>query len=182
MMNGDERGVASGVVLPGERAPNLTWDAGSEGDLMTTLEAGLRLAAGLGLGAVIGMERQWRRGDPARRAQRPRAQHRRHQVSVVAELIAEQRNDSHLEQAVSRLSLEPAVTAVTWTVRTDPDNTTDDPPGGAPTAHTATKNWRFRSPVTPNHTPSHAARLEPRTGYHQRVLASGCFRWFHEEA
>lgn len=45
MMNGDERGVASGVVLPGERAPNLTWDAGSEGDLMTTLEAGLRLAA-----------------------------------------------------------------------------------------------------------------------------------------
>ncbi len=75
-----------------------------------------------------------------------------HQVSVVAELTAEQRNDSQLEQAVSRLSLEPAVTAVTWTVRTDPDNTTD-PLGGAPTTHTATKNWRFRSPVTRNHTP-----------------------------
>jgi putative Mg2+ transporter-C (MgtC) family protein len=76
-----------------------------------------------------------------------------HQVSVVAELTAEQRDDSQLEQAVSRLSLEPAVTAVTWTVRTDPDNTTDDPPGGATTTHTATKNWRFRSPVTRNHTP-----------------------------
>jgi putative Mg2+ transporter-C (MgtC) family protein len=45
------------------------------------------------------------------------------QVSVVADLTAEHRNDSQLEQAVSRLSLEPAVTAVTWTVRTDPDNT-----------------------------------------------------------
>lgn len=42
-----------------------------------------------------------------------------HQVSVVAELTAEQRNDSQLEQAVSRLSLEPTVTAVTWTVATD---------------------------------------------------------------
>ena len=72
-----------------------------------------------------------------------------HQVSVVAELTAERRNDSQLEQAVSRLSLEPAVTAVTWTVRTDPDNaTTDDPVNGA----TATKNWRFRLPVTRKHT------------------------------
>jgi putative Mg2+ transporter-C (MgtC) family protein len=51
-----------------------------------------------------------------------------HQVSVVAELTAEQRNDSQLEQAVSRLSLEPAVTAVTWTVPTDLDNVTDYPP------------------------------------------------------
>jgi putative Mg2+ transporter-C (MgtC) family protein len=76
-----------------------------------------------------------------------------HQVSVVAELTAEQRNDSQLEQAVSRLSLEPAVTAVTWTVRTDPDNTTDDPLNSATTTHTGTKNWRFRSPVTRNHTP-----------------------------
>ncbi len=50
-----------------------------------------------------------------------------HQVSVVAELTAEQRNDSQLEQAVSRLSLEPAVTAVTWTVATDLDNVTDYP-------------------------------------------------------
>ncbi|MGB6165054.1 MAG: hypothetical protein WCF33_11515 [Pseudonocardiaceae bacterium] len=48
-----------------------------------------------------------------------------HQVSVVAELTAEQRNDSQLEQAVSRLSLEPAVT---WTVATDLDNVTDYPP------------------------------------------------------
>jgi putative Mg2+ transporter-C (MgtC) family protein len=57
-----------------------------------------------------------------------------HQVSVVAELTAEHRNDSQLEQAVSRLSLEPAVTAVTWTVHTDPDNT---PP------------WGEQSPPTP---------------------------------
>ena len=52
-----------------------------------------------------------------------------HQVSVVAELTAEHRNDSQLEQAVSRLSLEPAVTAVTWTVHPDPDNSL----GGATT-------------------------------------------------
>jgi putative Mg2+ transporter-C (MgtC) family protein len=72
-----------------------------------------------------------------------------HQVSVVAELTAERRDDSQLEQAVSRLSLEPAVTAVTWTVRTDPDNATaDDPINGA----TATKNWRFRLPVIRKHT------------------------------
>jgi putative Mg2+ transporter-C (MgtC) family protein len=56
-----------------------------------------------------------------------------HQVSVVAELTAEHRNDSQLEQAVSRLSLEPAVTAVTWTVNTDPDNPTDNSLGGATT-------------------------------------------------
>jgi putative Mg2+ transporter-C (MgtC) family protein len=52
-----------------------------------------------------------------------------HQVSVVAELTAEHRNDSQLEQAVSRLSLEPAVTAVTWTVHSDSGNSL----GGATT-------------------------------------------------
>ncbi|MGH3844788.1 MAG: MgtC/SapB family protein [Pseudonocardiaceae bacterium] len=71
-----------------------------------------------------------------------------HQVSVIAELTTDQRNDNQLEQAVSRLSREPAVTAVSWTAHTDPDNTTDDPLNGATTTHTTAKNWRFRSPVT----------------------------------
>ena len=47
------------------------------------------------------------------------------------ELTAEQRNDGQLEQAVSRLSLEPAVT---WTVHTDADSTTP---------------WGEQSPATP---------------------------------
>ncbi|MEO7194291.1 MAG: MgtC/SapB family protein [Pseudonocardiaceae bacterium] len=75
-----------------------------------------------------------------------------HQVSVVAELTAEARNDSQLEQAVSRLSLEPAVTAVTWTVRTDPDNTTDDSLDGDTTTHSGARSWRLRSPLTRDHT------------------------------
>lgn len=37
-------------------------------------------------------------------------------VTVAAELSAEHRDDRQLEHAVSRLSLEPAVTAVTWRV------------------------------------------------------------------
>lgn len=65
------------------------------------------------------------------------------QVSVVAELTTEQRNDTHLERAVSRLSLEPAVTAVTWTVVPDPDTSAEDALG----TETTTKNWRLRSPV-----------------------------------
>ena len=39
-------------------------------------------------------------------------------VEVLAELSAERRSDSALEQIVGRLSLEPAVTAVRWRVET----------------------------------------------------------------
>jgi putative Mg2+ transporter-C (MgtC) family protein len=42
------------------------------------------------------------------------------QVSVVAELSADHRDERQLEQAVNRLSLEPTVTAVSWTVQTNP--------------------------------------------------------------
>ena len=43
------------------------------------------------------------------------------QVTVSAELSASVRNDSALEQAVSRLSLEPSVSAVSWNVIEDAD-------------------------------------------------------------
>lgn len=39
-------------------------------------------------------------------------------VEVRAELAADQRDDKQMESAVSRLSLEPAVTSVRWDVRT----------------------------------------------------------------
>jgi putative Mg2+ transporter-C (MgtC) family protein len=39
-------------------------------------------------------------------------------VEVLAELSAESRADSTLEQIVGRLSLEPAVTAARWRVET----------------------------------------------------------------
>ncbi|MFH8750659.1 MgtC/SapB family protein [Streptomyces rimosus] len=42
-------------------------------------------------------------------------------VTVAAELTTERRDDSLLEEAVSRLSLEPAVSAVSWTVLNHPD-------------------------------------------------------------
>ncbi|WP_028924109.1 MgtC/SapB family protein [Pseudonocardia acaciae] len=42
------------------------------------------------------------------------------QVTVAAELTADHRDDRRLEQAVSRLSLEPAVTSVTWSAVQDP--------------------------------------------------------------
>ncbi|MGW5117846.1 MgtC/SapB family protein [Streptomyces noursei] len=51
-------------------------------------------------------------------------------VIVTAELTAESRNDSLLEEGVSRLSLESAVSAVSWTVLNEPHddahNTDDD--------------------------------------------------------
>ncbi|GAA0369713.1 MgtC/SapB family protein [Streptomyces blastmyceticus] len=47
-------------------------------------------------------------------------------VMVAADLTTERRNDSLLEEAVSRLSLEPAVSAVRWTVLHGPDDTADD--------------------------------------------------------
>lgn len=72
-----------------------------------------------------------------------------HQVSVIAELTAEQRNDRQLEQAVSRLSLEPTVTAVSWTVRTDPDDTTSDNSlDTTPSLDNAPHDRRFRWWVT----------------------------------
>ncbi len=69
-----------------------------------------------------------------------------HQVSVTAELTAQHRDDRQLEAAVSRLSLEPAVTAVSWTVQADlPEDTTDDdPPAGDPTR----ASLRLRSVLT----------------------------------
>ncbi|GHG46520.1 MgtC/SapB family protein [Streptomyces griseocarneus] len=48
-------------------------------------------------------------------------------VTVSAELTTERRDDSLLEEAVSRLSLEPAVSAVSWTVLPpDDDNGEED--------------------------------------------------------
>ncbi|MBH1938388.1 MgtC/SapB family protein [Streptomyces sp. AV19] len=47
-------------------------------------------------------------------------------VAVTAELTTERRDDSLLEEAVSRLSLEPAVSAVSWTVLHAPDEEAED--------------------------------------------------------
>jgi putative Mg2+ transporter-C (MgtC) family protein len=51
-------------------------------------------------------------------------------VTVSAQLTTDQRDDSLLEEAVSKLSLEPAVTAVTWTVLPGPDEEHDRDRGG----------------------------------------------------
>lgn len=55
-------------------------------------------------------------------------------VVVAAELSAERRDDRLLEQAVSRLSLEPSVSAVSWTVLSDdePDDAEELPGLAAP--------------------------------------------------
>ncbi|MEV6776263.1 MgtC/SapB family protein [Streptomyces syringium] len=52
-------------------------------------------------------------------------------VTVAAELTTERRDDSLLEEAVSRLSLEPTVSAVSWTVLHGPDDADEpDEPSG----------------------------------------------------
>ncbi|MEU7134248.1 MgtC/SapB family protein [Streptomyces sp. NPDC046261] len=51
-------------------------------------------------------------------------------VTVSAELTTERRDDSLLEEAVSRLSLEPAVSAVGWTVLHGPDDDNGDADDG----------------------------------------------------
>ncbi|MFF4606486.1 MgtC/SapB family protein [Streptomyces sp. NPDC001339] len=51
-------------------------------------------------------------------------------VIVAAELTTERRDDSLLEEAVSRLSLEPAVSAVSWTVLHEPGDDTDNTDDG----------------------------------------------------
>jgi putative Mg2+ transporter-C (MgtC) family protein len=73
-----------------------------------------------------------------------------HQVTVTADLTADHRDDRQLEASVSRLSLEPTVTAVSWTVLTDP---TDDIEVGAsgdtpPLSGPSRPSWRLRSPLT----------------------------------
>lgn len=47
-------------------------------------------------------------------------------VMVSADLTTEKRDDSLLEEAVSRLSLEPAVSAVSWTVLHAPDEEAEE--------------------------------------------------------
>ncbi|MGW5940138.1 MgtC/SapB family protein [Streptomyces celluloflavus] len=47
-------------------------------------------------------------------------------VTVAAELSTERRDDSLLEEAVSRLSLEPAVSAVSWAVVNNPDTISEE--------------------------------------------------------
>ena len=65
-------------------------------------QAALNLGTAVGLGAVIGFERQWRQ--------------RLAGLEVLAEVSADRRSDGVLEQIVGRLSLEPSVTAVRWRV------------------------------------------------------------------
>ncbi|MFK0292930.1 MgtC/SapB family protein [Streptomyces sp. NPDC090442] len=50
-------------------------------------------------------------------------------VIVTAELTTERRDDSLLEEGVSRLSLEPAVSAVSWTVLNEPHDEADNTDG-----------------------------------------------------
>lgn len=73
-----------------------------------------------------------------------------HQVTVAAELSGDHRDDRQLEAAVSRLSLEPTVTAVSWTVTTDPppDDTDDSPTAAPPVSDPTRSPWRLRSPLT----------------------------------
>ncbi|WEB43591.1 MgtC/SapB family protein [Streptomyces yunnanensis] len=59
-------------------------------------------------------------------------------VTVAAELTTERRDDSLLEAAVSRLSLEPAVSAVSWTVI----GHTDEGNGDYPVDQTARRRFR----------------------------------------
>ncbi|MFC5719142.1 MgtC/SapB family protein [Streptomyces gamaensis] len=47
-------------------------------------------------------------------------------VMVSADVTTERRDDSLMEEAVSRLSLEPAVSAVSWTVLHGPDESDED--------------------------------------------------------
>ncbi|WP_235094886.1 MgtC/SapB family protein [Streptomyces sp. A1-5] len=63
-------------------------------------------------------------------------------VTVAAELTTEHRDDSLLEAAVSRLSLEPAVSAVSWTVIGHPDEDDINYPADESPHH------RFRNPFT----------------------------------
>ncbi|MEW1675327.1 MgtC/SapB family protein [Streptomyces noursei] len=56
-------------------------------------------------------------------------------VTVAAELTTERRDDSLLEAAVSRLSLEPAVSAVSWTVVGHPDEANVDYPADEASRH-----------------------------------------------
>ncbi|MFI1200868.1 MgtC/SapB family protein [Streptomyces sp. NPDC020883] len=60
-------------------------------------------------------------------------------VTVAAELTTERRDDSLLETAVSRMSLEPAVSAVSWTVIGYPDENGDGYPADEAPHH------RFRN-------------------------------------
>jgi putative Mg2+ transporter-C (MgtC) family protein len=55
-------------------------------------------------------------------------------VEVRADLVSPHRNDAGLEDAVSRLSLEPGVTAVTWAVADNGSSDDDDPDGDHPPA------------------------------------------------
>ncbi len=60
-------------------------------------------------------------------------------VTVSAELSASTRDDSQLEQAVSRLSLEPGVSAVSWTVVGTEDEEYDEDNGSRRRARI--RNW-----------------------------------------
>ncbi|WP_242579455.1 MgtC/SapB family protein [Streptomyces sp. MST-110588] len=66
------------------------------------------------------------------------------QVTVAAELTTDRRDDSLLEEAVSRLSLEPAVSAVSWTVLNNPDGGEEDFGRDAPARARSRSRHRVR--------------------------------------
>ncbi|MEU2452538.1 hypothetical protein ABZ605_20975 [Streptomyces sp. NPDC012765] len=81
--------------------------------LLTEGQMAAHLAAALGLGAVIGLERQWRARLRSIRSQDGPVPGR---VTVSALLTAEGEAGRALEEAVSNLSLDPSVSAVSWSV------------------------------------------------------------------
>ncbi|MCL6608960.1 MAG: hypothetical protein K6T74_12815 [Geminicoccaceae bacterium] len=78
----------------------------------------LHLLVALGLGAAVGLERQWRQRLAGLRL-RGLDSHDLEEgdkVEIAARVHADRRADRTLEQIIGRISLEPGVTAARWRV------------------------------------------------------------------
>jgi len=81
---------------------------------LTTLEFTGRLAVGLGCGALIGVERQWRARMAGLRGMSTTHSEQDAETSLSAHPLPDGDAPVRLEQIVARLSLEPGIHAVHW--------------------------------------------------------------------
>jgi putative Mg2+ transporter-C (MgtC) family protein len=82
-----------------------------------------------------------------------------HHVAVIADFSAEHRVDHRLEQAVTELSLEPRVIAVSWAAGINTDGNTEFRiETTSATNHVGPTSWRVRSPLVRNRAQKHMPR------------------------
>jgi uncharacterized membrane protein YhiD involved in acid resistance len=116
------RAIRSSSVTPGscKSVPRNGGDLEGRDPAVDLVEFTVRIILAIGLGAAIGIERQYRQSGAGLRRNAlvamGAAATEAGRVRIEAEIAAGTRRDQIIEEMTSRLSFEPGVTAISWEI------------------------------------------------------------------